>query len=173
MGLTKVLTKQAPSVTHSAFVPVIKRRRLMDSADRFSEARNAIARPRAPRPATKPPCVLAHTSITTGSTQSGARRLRRNRNRTATNIAKNANVNNWGRKRKKRESVDAHKTNTGTHTCGLRVVNLMAAARKKSARPPTMHFNAISPRGPANRYASHSAMCAPYSKVTHRKPVDV
>ena len=74
--------------------------------------------------------MLAHNSITGGSTQSAARRSKRYRNRTATNNAKKANVNSCGRNRKKREIADAHSTNTGTQTYGLRVVVRMAAATK-------------------------------------------
>ena len=130
MGLTKVAAKHAASASQSALVPVVSPRAPVCPPDRFSEMRSPIARPMAPRPATKPPWVLAHTTITSGSTQSIARRSRRKRNRIATNTAKKANVNSCGRKRKKREIVDAQSTNTGTQMWGLRLVFRMAAATK-------------------------------------------
>jgi hypothetical protein len=89
------------------------------------------------------------------------------------NSAKNANVNSCGRKRKNRDTVAAQSRNVGTHTDGLADVRRIAAKRPYNAAPPTTHFSAMRPIGPAAAYAAHNARCARYSNVTHVADPDV
>src|SRR2546423_1688054 len=152
-----VATTHADRAIHNGLVPANNVRGLRHPL-RFSLARRQIAKPSAPRPARKPPWVLAHASMIIGRIHKGARLRTRNRKSTDTNRAKHANVKIWGRNKKNRATVDADNRKTGVDTNGSSVVTRMAAYRKYIATPPTRHFRRIRPGGPATRYAIHSRM---------------